>query len=202
MIRKPDQQERQGFWKADAWQAATAEPVVQWAGHDSKHPRLARAASMAGLAIFCLMAWQAGGIAVVAATLLLVTVWALVGTGLRRVLMYMSIRRYGAWQNMPREMQVVLDRPSDLAEPPAPFKPMPRGYRPKVAGVDDVPPEKAPWYVSLGKIMLLLVAMPFFGVAATYATDHPFRAIVLTMMLGAAFWFYRGTVRPEQPGEQ
>ena len=178
-IRKPGLDDRKSFWKADAWHAASAEPVFRWGRPGSRHPRLARAANMAVLAMFAAMAFVAGGPAALGVTAGLIVGVALVGSGLRRVLMYLSLRRYGEWQDMPPEMRAALDRKTDLAEPPAPFKPLPRGYRPRVEGVADTPPATDGWPRNAAKVGMVFVALPVLGTIATLSADDPRAAACL-----------------------
>jgi hypothetical protein len=123
MIPKPDSDMRRSFWHADAWAAARAERMGHWHTPDPDHPVASRiivgtfliGALMNGVMIFAI---TLGG-------LILCTEG---GNLLRRVLMYWSIRRYGAWREMAPEMRETLDNPSDLAERPTRFAAMPRGF--------------------------------------------------------------------------
>ena len=199
MIRKPGLGERQGYWKADAWHAASAEPVFRWPWHGSRHPRLAKTFGIAIMAVFAVCTLIAGGPLALGFTVALVVTVALVGSGLRRVLMYLSLRRYGEWEDMPAEMRAALDTKTDLATAPAPFKPMPRGYRARVEGVPEQQKQPHAWYVVLGKILAVIVLLPLMGTLATLALDN-FEMAAGIVAIAASALFVRHALR--QTGQE
>lgn len=123
MIRKPGQEMRRGFWRADAWAAARAEKPARWHTPYPENPLFSRV-----LVGFLMFASLLNGVAVFAMCFGFFFALAVVGNLLRRVLMYWSIRRYGPWREMAPEMHKVLDNGSDLAARPDRFAPLPRGF--------------------------------------------------------------------------
>ena len=191
MIHKPNRQERRAFWKADAWQAASSEPMFRWVGADSRFPRLAALAAIALLTVMGLVVLKIQGLGGLLVMVVILTTWLFSGQMLRRVLMYWSIRRYGVWKSMPREMREVLASPSDLAEAPAKFAPLPRGYEPLVPGLATPQHAKRRWYETAA---LLLVA-PFVPMVSmlgvTTVAEHPAMTGLLAALAGAGYVCHR-----------
>lgn len=134
MIGKPDRAMRRDFWRADAWAAARAEKPARWHTPYPDNPLFSRV--MVG---FLMFASLANGVAMLAMCFGFFFLLAEGGNLLRRVLMYWSIRRYGPWREMAPEMRAVLEAPSDLAERPARFAAMPRGFTSSSADAPDPP---------------------------------------------------------------
>lgn len=139
MIRKPEETMRQDFWRADAWAAARAEKPASWHTPYPENPVFSRI--MVG---FLLFASLLNGIVPFALCFAFFLGLAVVGNTLRRMLMYLSIRRYGPWREMSSEMRAVIENPSDLAARPERFAPMPKGF---TSTADHAaPPQGADWW--------------------------------------------------------
>lgn len=128
MINKPGHDMRRGFWHADAWAAARAEKPGKWHTPYPENPVFSRV--MVG---FLLIASLLNGVTAFALCFGFFLGLAVVGNLLRRVLMYLSIRRYGPWREMAPEMRAIIENPSDLAIGPERFAAMPKGFTPAPA---------------------------------------------------------------------
>lgn len=123
MINKPSHDMRRGFWRADAWAAARAEKPGRWHTPYPENSVFSRV-----LVGFLLTASLLNGVTAFALCFAFFFGLAVVGNLLRRVLMYLSIRRYGPWREMAPEMRAIIENPSDLAKGPERFAPMPKGF--------------------------------------------------------------------------
>jgi hypothetical protein len=158
MIRKPEQEMRRDFWRADAWAVARAEKPASWHTPYPENPLFSRI--MVG---FLLFASLLNGLVPLALCFAFFFGLALVGNTLRRLLMYWSIRRYGPWREMSPEMRAVIENPSDLVAPPEHFAPMPRGY---TSADQNAVPEQTDWWrmalplllIGMGLLTAMLVA--------------------------------------------
>jgi hypothetical protein len=158
MIRKPEQEMRRDFWRADAWAAARAEKPASWHTPYPENPLFSRI--MVG---FLLFASLLNGLVPLALCFAFFLGLAVVGNTLRRVLMYWSIRRYGPWREMSAEMRAVIENPSDLVARPERFAPMPRGF---TSTDQNAPPRQTDWwrialplmFIGMGLLTARLVA--------------------------------------------
>lgn len=194
MITKPGRQLRRRFWLADAWAAARAEKLGSWSAPDASHP----IASKVIMAVFLLGAlWiSLAAFAVTAGIMIVLTVGL---NGLRRMLMFLSILRYGRWNEMAPEMREVLDNPSDLADAPATFAPLPKGFTNAASGKAEAPPADRPWSKTFGIIIAWVILTPMF---AGLPFARVYAAITTLLALGTIVAIWRrhlATVKSAAP---